>query len=682
MFRRNSRWGWLALVACSVMTTSLTSAANLLRNGDFEAAAERGAPSWSLTRFHQSPEAEVQVARESPHGGHQHVEIRFPVASEGYCLSFYQTLPDLEVNAEIAVSCWYRLKASQSRMISLNLSGGPGCALPCGRCWLQPVPDNQWHEVKTRFNLRSFRSEGMVLEFGLERTLSPEDVFSLDDVTVEYVPGPTLSLFIARPAGGVLWTDDQRQSLTYSLRAVKSLAGARIRLRLSKAGRPESIQKEEQLRFDYPKTSKDLDLRSVPEGKFVLQVEMLDREGQVVAKQTGRVVKVRPGPKTIRVRKGTVYRGGEPILPLGLYHVSDWALSCANSESQRIGSPTLTREQMLDGIRDHGFNCFFYTAGIPPADFLSDAAKRGLWVIPEVAGVGTDWGGEPLSKQVATLRADERLLGWGGWDEPVPGPSMERAAGVYRELKAICPQQMVVTSVYTVAGILSATEEATFADLILHDNYPIRRPDADLGGIGQEIRLLAEYTHSHPDQAAGATPQAFVYGGPEPTPEQVRCQTYSALVNGARAFFYYSYVENYLEKPFTVEPGAPTGMSGNPLRQRWFLPDSALWGAFPGLFRELNALKAVILADNQPDLCAAVADRIQFTVREVKGALYLIAVNPTPGAQEATFRFPTLAPNAAVEALFSTRPAVVEKAALLLKLSGYEVAVFRLRQRN
>jgi hypothetical protein len=279
-----------------------------------------------------------------------------------------------------------------------------------------------------------------------------------------------------------------------------------------------------------------------------------------------------------------------------------------------------------------------------------------------------------LEEQIAPLAADPRVFAWGGWDEPSVA-TFERAVEVYRGLKRASPQKLVVSSFCEPAAVDLQEELGTVADLLLVDIYAIRRPDSDLSGVGTAVAHVAKLARQHGDLAVGVTPQAFVFGGPEPTPAQLRVQVYLGLVNGAVAFFPYAYVEDYGERPFAGRDGQPDGMSANPARQRWWLPDSALWQALPQLSRELAELTPLILR-GQPLALSASPSPVQFFARRVGGEGFLVAANPQASTNTVVFRFEQevsrLTPR------FGTPPAEPQGPSVDLSFAGYEVKVFSL----
>ena len=144
------------------------------------------------------------------------------------------------------------------------------------------------------------------------------------------------------------------------------------------------------------------------------------------------------------------------------------------------------------------------------------------------------------------------------------------------------------------------------ADILLLDLYPI--PDYPISTIGEYTDVAAGYTlGDHPIwvtiQAFGNTPNV----ARPPTPEELRCMTYLALVHGACGinFFRYSLPEDRGNEPddvHTVE----------------------MWNEVTTIAGELGDLSPVLLSTDSRVLDTANVETRQF---EYGGKLYLIAVN-------------------------------------------------------
>ena len=223
-----------------------------------------------------------------------------------------------------------------------------------------------------------------------------------------------------------------------------------------------------------------------------------------------------------------------------------------------------------------------------------------------------------LVEQIAPLADDPRITAWGGWDEPST-INTDGAMRVYRECKGVSPRKLIVNSYCQVDSLEAMAGQGTTADLVLMDTYRVNQPNPDLSEVGLAVKRAVAYAKQHGGLAVGVTPQAFIFaGGLEPTPEQLRAQMYLGLVNGAQAFFPYAYVEDYADTTFASVAGQPQGMSLEPKRQRWFLPDSRMWAAMPQIAREIRALEEVIVSEGMPLEVTAEKTPVQFLATEFR----------------------------------------------------------------
>ena len=647
-------------------------AQGLLVNGDFARADARGLPeNWSLQLFHQSPAPEIAAIVD---GERRACRFTFNETSDKWCLSFYQTLPHLDTEGQMVVRFWLKAETAMPPFVTVSLSGSPGCGLPCLREFLSLANDRQWHEMTATFRLQGQKKTGTVLEFVMERTFTQGDKVYVAQITAEDKGPREGSLHFTAPVSGVVFTDAPTQRLAGVVKVPRALDGTRATLDLVSVARPGQTLVHQELTLKNPTTPWAFDLAKQPEGKYLVIAELPGQAAQTTQRRQLVAWRLRPNENTTRVINGRVYRGGKPVILLGTYHVADWALGSANAESKRIGAPEVTRQQMLSGLAQQGFNSFVYTNGVPPLDFLSQANERGLAVIPSVSGLGREWGGKPLVEQLAPWQDDARLFGWYGADEPSL-QTVGKAVEVYRDLKSVSPRKLVVTSFCWPDGLLGLEGEDAAADLALMDIYLINQPNADLSRIGLAVRDAVAYAHKYGSIAVGVAPQMFIFaGGPEPTPEQLRAQLYLGLVNGAVAFVPYSYIEDYGEKPFSVVKGQPTGMSLNPKRERWFLPDSKMWLALPQIFGELKTLEKAIIEDGQPLSVTAEKTPVQWLAKRVGDESVLIAVNPLASVQKVAFALPAAVGK--LRPMFDTPAAEVREGRLLLEFGGYEVKVF------
>ncbi len=641
-----------------------------LTNPDFAQVGPDATPSgWSLSTWYVSPVPTLAVIRD---GDGPAATLEFTQDASAYTVSLHQELPPLPDASAARVRFRYRAQFAGERRLSIAISGGAGCGLPCSRLWFSAVRDNEWHAADLAVPVRLLKRSGNVLEFTFNDEFRAGDRFALARVSVELEPPLALSLGFTDPPSGVVFTDQPQRWVRGVLRTGPAAADRRAQVALLGAAPASAPLAREDCGVGERQTPWAFDLAGQPPGRYRVEAVLFAADGAVAARQELTAWHLAPTADTTRVVAGRVYRGAAAIVPFGTYHVCDNAVTATSRENQRLGLPPLDREAMLAGLARSGLTAGFFSWGIPSGEFLDAALRHGHLVIPEAAGLGAEWGGKPLEEQVAPFAGDPRVFAWGGWDEPSEA-TLERAVQVYRGLKSATPQKLVVSTFCQPAAVELLAGQAAVADLLLVDIYAIRGPDSDLSGVGTGVAQVAQYARQHGGLAVGVTPQAFVYGGPEPTPAQLRVQIYLGLVNGAVAFFPYAYVEDYGELPFAGRAGQPDGMSANPARQRWWLPDSVLWQSMPQLAQELAQLTPLILR-GQPLAVTASPSPVQFLARRVDNEGFLIAANPQASTHSTTFtlepEIPRLTP------LFGTPAASAQGPTVALSFSAYEVKVF------
>ena len=156
------------------------------------------------------------------------------------------------------------------------------------------------------------------------------------------------------------------------------------------------------------------------------------------------------------------------------------------------------------------------------------------------------------------------------------------------------------------------------ADILLLDLYPI--PDFPIAVIGEYADAASGYTLG--ERPIWVTIQAFgntVNHSRPPTPEELRCMTYLALVHGARgiSFFRYSLPEDRGDGPDDIH-------------------SVEMWNELTTISGELKDLSPVLLST---DTRALETEAVEARLFDSNGKLYIIAVNTSALQVEETFLF-------------------------------------------
>jgi hypothetical protein len=183
---------------------------------------------------------------------------------------------------------------------------------------------------------------------------------------------------------------------------------------------------------------------------------------------------------------------------------------------------------------------------------------------------------------------------------------------------------------------------------MLTDPYPI-----EIGhGIGIDYVSEAIGRASRDSgKPVWAVLQAFPWPGRRlPTPQELRCMTYQALVHGASGVFYYTYRVDAWNYTLIYTP---------------------LWEEIQVLAREISELSGALAS---PGSGAMVDSGIHFCEKRVGNATYLIAVNVDPG--ERVLEYTLRAHVSRVEVAFEDRAVVVSGGILRDSFGAYCTHVY------
>lgn len=509
----------------------------------------------------------------------------------------------------------------------------------------------------------------LVLETDSPRTLQaiatdaeePERVLASSRV-IRAEPMPVLELAMASP---VFRKQVQSRDPDKTLRLVGSVgdpgvAEGELRLRASliPQGLLRPVWQEAQVVAPRSEVRFERSLAEVAPGAYEVQIDLQDSAQRLIARDREALRVLPPAPVEVTfTQKRACLVNGKPLFPIGLYHVSEPALELINARGKELGLPQVTLEEMLKGVRDHGFNTVVRAWGMPGEDYMRIAQDLGLWVLPEVGAPDA----ASLTGMVDFANRYGNLLMWYGVDEP-GGSRLQMALDAYARFAAADPHRPVSAACNNV-GVFA--EGVRAYDLLMMDPYIIfPKRSASLEPIAGWVE--AGIAAGKGRVPIWVVPQAFaidnVWG--EPTAEELRCQAYLSIVHGATGLVWYAW--------FTTETWSqnPNG------RNQWFLPDSPMWPAFTKLNGEINELAPVFLEGDVRGPAACDNDAIHARVWELGGVRTLIAVNPRMEAQAC--RISGLGAGTA-QVLYEDREVALEGGVLSDSFAPLAVHVYRLR---
>ena len=403
-----------------------------------------------------------------------------------------------------------------------------------------------------------------------------------------------------------------------------------------------------------------LEASDIADGCYGIQLTARTATGVCAPMKQRPLLVGKPAPGAFVVRNGRVERDGKPFFPVILDHCAGWNIDFVNRTGRDIGDERLTMDAAYRDIAAHGFNTL---NGMVDdfAGFARDAKQYGLMVMPQ------------LRHERPEI---DNVVGWYGKDEPANELDRQNGRDYYAFAKHGVRQDVVYSAMYHVKALEYNATEGAYCDVFMYDDYPIRTARSDFRALSAQLAELAKMARRIGDVAFGFVPQAFVYCGLEPTPAQLRAETYLAIAHGARALDYYAYTENFVQD-FTSkkEKGlpTPTGQSRNPKRRHWWLRESDLWDEIGILNGEFARLQDYIFSDDADMTIRSVHTNVFLSARMVGSRARLIAVNLTPDPVVASILSVRLR---TFKGVFSSAELRLEAGETSVPFAPYEVKVF------
>ncbi len=314
------------------------------------------------------------------------------------------------------------------------------------------------------------------------------------------------------------------------------------------------------------------------------------RERDLPPQTIMRLVDSNPPPgAAILDRQGTLLVDGKPFFPIGVY----WA-------------PT----DKWPALKAHGFNTVhaWLYANEKSDQRLQAAEALGLKVVVEMSDtLRGKCDLADIGRRVERMKDSPALLCWYPVDEPQPsGTPLRGLLESYNLIRRLDPFHPVL-QVQCNTALLDNYGLA--CDVIATDPY---------GATTQVARWVQlSYASQRVPRAVWAVLRAFPT--PElPTPERLQCDTFIALINGAKGLLYFSF------------------SFGNEYR----LDQSPLWEAFAELNPRVAALAPVFLQGEKLDVPPGDAAVFQVGMWRHVGYLYVLAANCKDESARLTFSMP------------------------------------------
>ena len=341
----------------------------------------------------------------------------------------------------------------------------------------------------------------------------------------------------------------------------------------------------------------------LPEGSHTLRARALGESGKILAEGTTRIKSfarpVRreylPIAKTAVDDRGNLLVNGEPMFPMGLYHV-------------------YTPEQMRQ-IRAQGFNCIQTWAGDlgrfeEQMDRAREAGLMGFAVTKMVAD-------DRLVTLVRRLKTHPANLMWDLVDEPaIRNITPQRVQEKADIIRRIDPERPIKISF---ADRGRAVEYRDCLDIVACHVYPM--PGGQVTAVSDAMQKLnASFGGTAP---CHFTPQAWMAPGDlrriEQTVAQTRAMTYLAIIHGAKGLYYYSFIDHGTWDIRTYP---------------------RLWSTFKGLTWEIETLSAPLLKGRRVTDMTASSPAIDLAAWDYEERRYVIAVNTSDEPVETRLQVP------------------------------------------
>jgi hypothetical protein len=390
------------------------------------------------------------------------------------------------------------------------------------------------------------------------------------------------------------------------------------------------------------------------------------------------------GGRTCLDERGRWWLRGEPFIPRGLYNAGyeyERVLSnCPEGASCQDTTPA-DLEDYLEQMADAGFNL------IQERSRFTAALRAAVNAHPKIYFAHLLWsdpfteeGRQALIEEIEAAAEDPDVVMWFGPDEVDLWDNWPQAAGIRRLLRgssaeldealaqtwapgpdAFLPDDEPAHDPYALPfgaathAASALSQAAPLYEALMPTIYPIQGPrsflDAEAWGTPR-VRRAAEH-------GATALPVLQMYemdgmGLGRPSPDQISALIASAMVQGGRGAFYFTYIAD-----------APSHAG----RNGWYAPDDwANFAAFGAMHALQDSLKPVLFSAATET--ADTSEAVQWRRWDLDDRTLLLAVNVRPTAQ--TIDLATLLPGKTI-LRFYERCAALES--MRLELGGYELVV-------
>jgi len=202
-------------------------------------------------------------------------------------------------------------------------------------------------------------------------------------------------------------------------------------------------------------------------------------------------------------------------------------------------------------------------------------------------------------------------------------------------------------------------------DAVCFDIYPVAYGKADqLNLVPQGIDNLNRWDKSNKPKWCAIECTFGRPDNPSATPEQIRAETWMAIIHGARAIGYF--VHHF-------------DQNGKYVTDHGLLLDPDMMEAIKKQNAEIKSLAKVIYAPeiNTVSLATAPEAKLDYVAKKVDGAVYILSSTMTTSPTQATFSIASLG-NAVVEVIGENRTITLKDGLFTDSFGGYDVNLYKI----
>ena len=343
---------------------------------------------------------------------------------------------------------------------------------------------------------------------------------------------------------------------------------------------------------------------NLPTGKYTLSQHITDPHGKVYLADQQTINVVGKMPKVYIDRQGFTVVDGKRFFPMGLY----------------LHAPGTTDENM-ERIAKGGFNTILtydYGPGKDSDAYMERAAKHHLKVI---------YNSGKSTKYVEQMRDKPTLLAWYTSDEPRMSdlPALRTAYQNIQRDDVNHPIFIVQDKTEMMAKHFDNT------DILGADPYPVG--SANLTKTSRNTRIAVDAARGARGvwivtQLMNWANYPYKTSGHWPTLDEMRNQSYQAIINGAKGLLFYSYYN-------LMYPSSP--YKQGPLDMAFF---KERWALVTQMSEEINEVVPVVLEDKKTVLDVPKDTQIEVGAWQDGNQLLLLMANPYYEEKSITFKLP------------------------------------------